>query len=130
MTHTVTPESADQRVVSVKKRWVSFLSPARTLVFLTCLALPAYAQDAGVSDTPKALPTATRLENGSVLLSPEAYTAVDKEMKRLQAVERDAKLAKAEPQGAAQWVVPLILGALVGAAIAVPVTLAVAPPAK
>ena len=122
-----------QRVVAVKKReYPSFL--ARTLVLTLCLAMPAFAQDAGASDAPK-LPTATRLDNGSVLLSPEAYVAVDTEMKRLQAKERDhallvEKVKKDNENGAAKWVIPLIIGALVGGAIAVPVTLAVVQPAQ
>jgi hypothetical protein len=119
-------------VVAVKKREYPSLL-ARTLVLTLCLALPAYAQDAGVSDAPR-LPSATLLDNGSVLLSPEAYVAVDTEMKRLQAKERDhallvEKVKKDNENGAAKWVIPLIIGALMGAAIAVPVTLAVAQPA-
>ncbi len=91
----------------------------KALCLLLCLALPAYAQDAGVSDAPKAV----RLENGSLLLNKAAADAVDLEMTRLQGQER---VHKGE-----SWVTVVLIsvgaGILMGAAAGVAVTLAVKP---
>ena len=75
------------------------------LVAILLLTVPCYGQDAGVD-----APTATRLQNGSVLLNPPAFTKLDDELKRLQQVEREHK---AEPP----WVIPVLIGGAVGLAL-------------
>ena len=93
----------------------------RAVALITAFALisPAFAQDAGVSDAPKAV----RLENGSLLLNKAAADAVDLEMTRLQGQER---VHKGE-----SWVTVVLIsvgaGILMGAAAGVAVTLAVKP---
>lgn len=106
--------SPGQREVPVKKTGSFLFLARRTLAFLLVIALPAFAQDAGVSDAPMAV----RLDNGSLLLNPPAEKALDDEMKRLQGVERTHK--------AESWTTVVLVssgvGLVVGAAIAAVVT--------
>ena len=83
----------------------SFLSAricAAALVL--CLGPPAMAQDGGVVlDAPRVI----RLSNGHYDFNPAAFSAVDAEMRRLQAQER---AHKAEPP----WSTPVLVGLSVG----------------
>ena len=92
---------------------------ALALILSIALIQPAFGQDAGVSDAPKAV----RLENGSLLLNKAAADAVDLEMTRLQGQER---VHRSE-----SWLtvvlVSLGVGLVLGAATGVAVTLAVKP---
>lgn len=94
---------------------------ARALVLLSALVVcEARAQDGGVvlPDAPKVV----ALPSGGYFFNEPAFAAVDAEMKRLQGAER---LHKAEPSWATPVLVGLVLGVVVGAAVAVPVTLVV-----
>jgi len=86
----------------------SFLSAricAAALVL--CLGPPAMAQDGGVVlDAPRVI----RLSNGHYDFNPAAFSAVDAEMRRLQAQER---AHKAEPSHAT----PVLIGLGVGGAV-------------
>lgn len=83
----------------------SFLSAricASALVL--CLGSPAKAQDGGVVlDAPRVV----KLTNGHYDFNAAAFSAVDEEMKRLQAQER---AHKAEPA----WSTPVLVGMVVG----------------
>lgn len=108
-----------QRVVPVKMaRTFLYKNARRTLVLFLCLAVPAFAQDAGVSDAP----IATRLESGHLDLNPAAEKHLDDEMKRLQQMERNHR--------SESWLTVVLVavgaGLLVGAAAGASVALAVA----
>ena len=77
------------------------------------LALPAFAQDAGVADAPLAV----RMESGHLDLNPAAESRINDELMRLQGVER---LHKAE-----KWLPVVMVSTGVGVAVGVAVTLAV-----
>ena len=77
------------------------------------------SQDGGVSDAPKV----TILPGDNYVFNKPAFDTVNKEMSRLQGVERQHK--------AEQWATPVVIGLVVGfavgAAVAVPVTLYLVP---
>ncbi len=106
--------SPGQREVPVKKAESCGLLLRRTLAFFLVIALPAFAQDAGVADAPLAV----RHQNGNLELNPLAEKALDDELKRLQGVERSHK--------AESWTTVVLVssgvGLVVGAAIAAVVT--------
>jgi len=71
-------------------------------------------------------PSVTRLPDGSMLMEPKAWQAIDDEVKRLQAVEQ-AHLRESPPSP----LVPILLGVVLGSAIGFGVTYAaLRPPAK
>ena len=62
-------------------------------------------------------PSVTRLPDGSMLMEPKAWQAIDDEVKRLQAVEQ-AHLRETPPSP----LVPILLGVALGVAIGSSVT--------
>lgn len=114
------PARAGQREMPVKMAHSSSLRRilAALVLPLALISLDARGEDGGI---PADAPVALKLANGSVLMNKQAFEATDAEMKRLQALEKNHK--------AESWVtvflVGLAAGALAGAAVAVPVTLAV-----
>lgn len=74
-------------------------------------ASPASLPDGGMAQD---APVVTKLsDDRGFLFSPAAYNAVDAEMKRLQEVERKAKLEKERKQ---PWVEVILISAAVGLA--------------
>ena len=71
------------------------------LLILLLISTPALAQDGGI-DAPRIL----RLPGDKYLFNQPAFDALDTEMKRLQAREREHK--------AEQWLPVLLIGAAVG----------------
>ncbi len=83
---------------------------------LTIALLFSLAQDGGVPDRP----SVTKLANGSYLFSPEAFTAVDGEMKRLQNELAEAKRREVKKEEPQPWVQVVLVSAAVGLAVGVP----------
>ena len=71
------------------------------LLILLLISTPAFAQDGGI-DAPRII----RLPGDKYLFNQPAFDALDTEMKRLQAREREHK--------AEQWLPVLLIGAAVG----------------
>lgn len=92
---------------------------------LVLVATPARAQEAGDAGVPEDAPSIIHRLDGNYLFNPPAYTLLDRELKRLQAVEA---AHKAEPS----WSIPVLLGMGVGLTVGLVVGLvlwlAVPPP--
>jgi len=77
--------------------------------------------DGGVPDRPSVI----KLENGSYVFSPAAFSAVDNELKRLQVeldeTKRRDRAAKAVKEETPPWVQVVLVSAAVGLAAGLPV---------
>lgn len=83
---------------------------------VTLVLLLTLAQDGGVPDRP----SVTKLTTGYYLFSPEAFTAVDGEMKRLQNELAEAKRREVKKEEPQPWVQVVLVSAAVGLAVGVP----------
>lgn len=81
------------------------------LVLALLVATAPLSPDAGIA--PEA-PLVVRLTSGAYLFQPEAFNAVDVEMKRLQEVER---AAKAEEKREKPWLQVILVSVGVGLAV-------------
>lgn len=117
--------SSAQRRVAVKRMPFSG-HRTRACVLALALVVPSLATSARAEDlpTPTDAPRARLLPSGDVLMNKKAWDLADNEMKRLQAVERDHKNEQ-KPNFLPAFFIGAGLGLLIGAAVAVPVTISV-----